>query len=316
MQLVISGSMSVDQIMIFGGTFESLIQPEKLHVLSIAPLVDKLKRTRGGTAGNIAYSLALLGEKPVLLASVGSESQEYIDDLQKIGVDTTYVHFSKLHTATFSVLTDKNNCQVGGFYPGAMSDATTLTLKKFENRDILMVISAHDPQGMATQISECKRLHKRFLFDPGQQSLILSKAVLQEGIKRAEIVIVNDYEMGLLVKRTGWSQKEIVGKLKVCIVTLGEKGSKIWVEGKLKRVPAVILPAEEVVDPTGAGDAFRAGFLYGYVRDWEVATCAKLGSVIASFVVACHGTQEHSINWEQIKKRYEETYKESLEGVV
>ena len=308
--------MSVDQIMTFGGLFESLIQPEKLHVLSISPLVEKMKRTRGGTAGNIAYSLALLGENPTLLVSVGKESKEYISDLQKMGVDTDNVHFSELPTAMFSVLTDKNNCQVGGFYPGAMSDVTSLTVGKFAKEDILMVISAHDPGGMAAQILECKKMKKRVLFDPGQQTLVLSKEVLRAGIESAEILIVNDYEMGLLVKRTGWSQKEIVGKLKVCIVTLGENGSKVWISGKTVRVPAISLPAETVVDPTGAGDAFRAGFLYGYTRDWEVTTCMKLGSVLASLVVACHGTQEHSLTWDDILERYKKQYKETLERDV
>lgn len=316
MRIVISGSMSVDQIMTFGGSFESLIQPEKLHVLSISPLVEKMKRTRGGTAGNMAYSLALLGERPTLLVSIGKESKEYIYDLQQMGVDTSHVNFSELPTATFSVLTDKNNCQVGGFYPGAMSDVASLTVEKFAKEDILMVISAHDPGGMAAQISECKKLKKRVLFDPGQQILVLSKDVLRAGIECAEILMVNDYEMGLLIKRTGWSQKEIVGKLKVCIVTLGESGSKVWVSGKTVRVPAVSLSAESVVDPTGAGDAFRAGFLYGYTRDWEVTTCMKLGSVLASLVVVRHGTQEHSFTWDDILERYQKQYKEILERDV
>lgn len=310
MHVVISGSMSIDQIMVFDGLFENLIQPEKLHVLSISPLVEKMKRTRGGTAGNIAYSLALLGEKPSLLVSVGKESKKYIADLKKLGVEVAHVHYSKLLTASFSVLTDKNNCQVGGFYPGAMGDAKTLLVAKYAKEDILMVISAHDPASMETQISECKQLQKRFLFDPGQQTLVLSQKVLRSGISAAEILIVNDYEMGLLVKTTGWSQEKIIGKVPVCIVTLGENGSKVWLEHKPMQVPAVSIDLVE--DPTGAGDAFRAGFIYGYTRKWDGVSCVRLGSVVASFAVECHGTQEHTFTWEDIRKRYKKQYKEVL----
>lgn len=171
---MLTGSLAVDRIMVFDGQFKDLIQPDKLHVLSIAPLVDKLQITRGGIAGNIAYSLALLGEKPTLFASIGSDGKEYINSLSRLGVDTSHVHFSELPTASFSVLTDKNDCQVGGFYPGAMSDATSLSLDQFANEEMLFVLSAHDPAQMAVQIDECTKLQKRMCFDIGQQVFVRS----------------------------------------------------------------------------------------------------------------------------------------------
>lgn len=307
MKIVISGSIAIDRIMVFDGLFENLIQPDKLHVLSISTLVEDLKETRGGTAGNIAYSLALLGENPILYGAVGRKARPYMNSLKRCGVDTSHVHFSKFATATFTVLTDKNDCQVGGFYPGAMSDADSLTVKNFEDDDILMVVSAHDPKAMVRQIAECQKMDKRLFFDIGQQILVLDKDQLRAGIEAAELMILNDYEMGLLQKKTEWSLKKITSKLRTCVVTLGGKGSMVYENKKEYQVAAVKL--DKVVDPTGAGDAFRAGFLYGYVRDWKLRKCTKLGSVVASFCVEKHGTQEHSFTKRKIKNRWKKTYK-------
>ncbi len=247
------------------------------------------------------------------------------------------VHYSKLPTASFTVLTDKNDCQVGGFYPGAMSDAASLTVKRVveemkkkpdNNEDFLMVVSAHDPKAMVSQVAECQQLGKRLFFDIGQQVLILDKDQLRAGVEAAELMILNDYEMGLLQKKTEWSLEKIAGKLKACVVTLGGKGSVVYCGGegrvgqksgkasmrlsvKSFTVPAVKL--SKVVDPTGAGDAFRAGFLYGYVRDWPLRKCAKLGSVVASFCVEKHGTQEHKFTKRIVGNRYERTYGQSLD---
>lgn len=313
MNIILTGSLSVDQIMIFDGLFEEIIHPDKLDTLSIAPLVDKFKRSPGGTSGNIAYSLALLGEKPILYSSIGSESKTYINNLSKIGVDTSLVHYSSLPTATFSVLTDKNNCQVGGFYPGAMSESSSLLINKFKDDDVLIVISAHDPKQMAIQSQECITLKKRMVYDVGQQVLVLNKKDLELGIKAAEILIVNEYEMSVISKKIDLSKEDIIKQTKITIVTLGEKGSVIYAEkdnwNPLKVKAANI---KKVIDPTGAGDAFRAGFLYGFVRDWSLQQSARLGSITASFAIENHGTQEHKLNWPKIKNRYKQTYSKEL----
>ena len=313
MKIVLSGSLSVDQIMNFDGSYADYIQPDKIRTLSISMLVKEFKRSPGGTAGNIAYSLALLGEKPVLYSSIGKESKEYMQSLADLGVDISHLHYSDLPTATFSVLTDKNDCQVGGFYPGAMSDAKSLTVKTFQDDDIFMVISAHDPAQMTKQAQECATYNKRMLYDVGQQSIILSKEELLIGLRSAEVLIVNDYEMGTLVKKTDLTQEEIVQFVDVAIVTLGEKGSVMYEKStnwKPKNIPAS--KPLQVVDPTGAGDAFRSGFIYGYVRNWPVERASKLGSVVASFALEKHGTQEHNLSWSKIKKRYKDSYNETI----
>ncbi|NCO11949.1 MAG: hypothetical protein COZ34_01915 [Candidatus Pacebacteria bacterium CG_4_10_14_3_um_filter_34_15] len=321
MKILLSGSFSQDQIMNFDGLFEELIQPDKLHVLSISPLVKSLRRTRGGIAANIAYSLALLGERPILYVSAGKDTKTYVESLAKMGIDTSWVHYSELPTATFSVLTDKNDCQVGGFYPGAMSDAKNLRIDNFANKDIFVVVSAHDPVQMIVQAKECLKLKKRMLFDVGQQITSLSNDDLLIGLKAAELLILNDYEMGSLVKKTELTEKEIINFVDTCVVTLGSKGcvvysKKIGQNNKnienFSSQKVEEAKVKNTVDPTGAGDAFRAGFLYGYIRDWNLEKCAKLGSVVAAFAVEKHGTQEHKFTLVEIEKRYLENYQEEL----
>jgi len=313
MKILLSGSLSVDQIMNFDGLFENLIQPDKLHVLSISTLVNDLKRTPGGTAGNIAYSLALLEEKPILYGSIGQESKSYINDLKEMGINTDFVHFSNLPTATFNVLTDKNDCQVGGFYPGAMSDADSLTINKFRDENIFVVISPHDPKQMVIQARQSKQLSKRMFFDVGQQILALSKEDLLIGLDSCELLIVNDYEMGMLIKKTNLTKEEIVKHTKVTVITLGEKGSTVFAkENKYQLANFKAAKVKKVIDPTGAGDAYRAGFIYGYIRNWELKQTVQLASVAAAYAVEKQGTQEHHFNWSMIEQRYQENYQETL----
>lgn len=163
MEILLTGSLSVDQITNFDGLFEEKIQPDKLHILSISVLLKELKRTHGGIAGNIAYSLSLLGEKPILLASIGYDQAEYMDKLKKMGVNLEHLHYSKLPTATFSVITDRNDCQVGGFYPGAMSDTSTLKLQPFAKKDIFTVISAHDPKKWPSKLLKRRKIKCAFV---------------------------------------------------------------------------------------------------------------------------------------------------------
>ncbi len=314
MQIVLIGSLAVDQIMNFGGLFEAMIQPDKLRVLSLSVLIQKMIRSRGGIAGNIAYSLALLGDTPILYSSIGDDQKSYMKELEKLGVNIAHVHYSSLPTATFSVITDSNNCQVGGFYPGAMGDAKSLTIRQFADDDVLVVISAHDPEQMAVQIDECLALKKRLFFDIGQQVIALSKETLRKGIQAAEVLILNDYEMGMLAERTALTPEEIIQSVEVCIITLGERGSEIYSkQNKWEKQSIQAVKVKKVVDPTGAGDAYRAGFLYGYTRGWDLKTSAQLGSTLAAFVVEIHGTQEHVLTKSQITDRYKKSYGQKLE---
>jgi adenosine kinase len=303
-KILLSGSIAFDRIMLFHGKFADVIQPDKLHVLSLSVLLKELEDSPGGVAANIAYSLALLGEEPMLYGSVGYDAAAYMNRLGSLGVNTEYVHYSSLHTASFTVMTDMAHCQVGGFYPGAMGDAEHLNFSHFKDQDYFFAVSPHDPKQMAKQVAEAKQHNLRLFYDVGQQAINIADEDIQAGIEAAEVLIVNDYEMGVLVEKTGWSQKEIIGKVKVCIVTLGGKGCEVYQNGNTKAQKVLAAAITQVIDPTGAGDAFRAGFLYGYVRGWSAVEAAQLGAVTAAFSVEQKGTQSHTCTKDNIEERY------------
>jgi adenosine kinase len=307
-QLVITGSISIDRIMNFGGKYKDLIQPDKLHVLSVSILIDKLANTRGGTGANIAYSLALLGEKPALLGSVGPDAEGYMRGLSESGVDTSRIHTSTLPTPTFTVLTDSDDNQVGGFYPGAMSDITGLNLKPWHETNSLVVIAASDPLGMDQLVSECLANDLPYAYDVGQQVTNISAEQLKHGLSGAKLLFANDYELGTILSRTGYSTQELEVMIPLIITTLGKEGTKIS-GSQLKeplRVAAVV--GVQVVDPTGAGDSYRAGFLYGYVRKCDLGDCARLGSVVASYAIEQNGTQEHHFTLAEVAEKYYSAY--------
>lgn len=306
MTIVLSGSIAMDRIMSYAGRFADVIQPDKLHILSLSVLLCDLQETKGGVAANIAYTLSLLGEKPILYGSVGPNASTYMDELAKLGIDVSLVHYSSLPTASFSVITDVADCQVGGFYAGAMSDAKSLSIEEFKDQDVFVVISPHDPDQMAVQVEECKKLKKRYCYDIGQQATNVSAKDIKAGIEGCELLIVNDYEMGIIQQKTGWTQDKIVTMVPTCVITLGEKGSIVWNEGRQRMVPAI--KDVKVVDPTGAGDAFRAGFLYGYLRQAEPSVCAQIGGTSASFAIEASGTQTHHFTRERFKERYESAF--------
>lgn len=302
----------------FGGKYRDLIAPDKLHVLSVSILVDKLTHSRGGVAANIAYNLSLLHDTSILLASIGSDGQEYLQTLTDRGIDTSYMHMSSLPTSTFTVLTDTEDNQVGGFYPGAMSDSNSLSLSRWEKSDAIVVVSAYDPATMKRIVKEAGTHKLRLVYDIGQQVSNVPETDLREGIDTADVIIVNDYELGVLAKRTGIPETEIRKKVPLIVTTLGSKGSVIDGADYKKQIAVTAVPDCTVVDPTGAGDAFRSGFLYGYRRGWDTVRCVELGSVIASYAIGVPGTQEHTFTLDQVKERYYSTYGRNinLEGEI
>lgn len=306
MKTLLCGSIALDRIMMFDGRFAEVIQPDKLHVLSLSVLLDDLQETRGGVAANIAYTLALLGEEPILYGSVGTNARDYMEALGGLGIDVSHVHYSKKPTATFSVITDKADCQVGGFFAGAMSDAEGLCIDDFKDEDVFVVISPHDPKQMAVQIKQATALGKRICYDIGQQVTNISSVDIRAGISSCELLIVNDYEMGVVVDKTGWSQEEIMARIKTVVITLGERGSLVVHNNVKHHVKAAKI--SEVHDPTGAGDAFRAGFLYGYVRDVEPEICAQIGGTAAAFCIESMGTQQHFFTRDQFRERYRNSF--------
>ncbi|HUD10193.1 MAG TPA: carbohydrate kinase family protein [Candidatus Saccharimonadales bacterium] len=309
-QLIVCGSIAIDRIMNFTGLYRELIKPEKIHALSISPLLDKLENTPGGVGANIAFNLARLGERPVLLGSVGLDAKQYIADLSTAGVDTSHIHFSKRATASFNVITDSEDSQVGGFYQGAMADSESVSFKPWIKKNVLAVISAYDPEAMNRQVEECKTSGMRLIYDPGQQ-VANPTTDLQAGINAAEVVFVNDYELQLLDEKLGLGVSVLKSQMPLLITTLGKNGSIITGKNLSSPLKISIAKPKHVVDPTGAGDAYRAGFLYGYLREWDLRTCGQLGATIASFIVEHQGTQ-HAFSKPEVLQRYYDNFKEEL----
>jgi adenosine kinase len=310
-KIVVSGSIAVDRIMNFSGEYRDLIEASKIEVLSVSVLVDSLNEAEGGTGANIAHNFACMGEEPVLLGSVGSGASAYIYRLKVSGVDTSKVHISKLATASFNVLTDAAGNQVGGFYPGAMADAEALSFAPWAGDGVIACVSAHDPIAMRRQTEECAAHNIRLVYDPGQQVSNISGEDLRVGVDAAEVLIVNEYELNLLLKKTGLNQEELQNKVPVLIVTHGEHGSIISGSNNLKQIKVASVAPDEIIDPTGAGDAYRAGFLYGYLRQWDVLICGQLGSVMASFALEQHGPQA-TVTKDMIMQRYNQAFNQEI----
>lgn len=308
--VVLLGSFSIDRIMNYPGRYEDQIRPDKLHVLSLSVLIERLEHSRGGVAANIAYNLSLLGESPILLTSVGPDGLDYLQSLSQLGIDTSFVHHSSLPTSTFTVLTDANDCQVGGFYPGAMSDHHQLSLRAWHDTGALVVVSPFDPDCMRRIVQESAKHKLHLVYDIGQQVSNVEPADLTAGIKAAEIIIVNDYELSALSERSGMTPAEIKKQVPVLVTTLGASGSLI--EGNMvhKALSIQAVKVDRVVDPTGAGDAYRAGFLYGRRRNWPLRSCGQLGSLLGSYAVQFSGTQKHSFNMQAIMEQYQAYFKE------
>lgn len=306
--LILTGSISIDRIMNFAGHYKDLIQPDKLHVLSLSILVDKLTNSRGGVAANIAYNLALIGESPILLGSIGSDAKDYLDSLTSLGINTAHTHVSDLPTATYTVLTDSDDNQVGGFYQGAMSDIASLSLKPWHNTSSLVIISANDPTGMDQLVKECIEHKLDYVYDLGQQVTNITVEQMKLGVGYAKILFVNDYELGTVIGRTGYSESELNELVPLIITTLGAKGTSITGSSIKNRLTIPAVKDVKVVDPTGAGDSYRAGFLYGYLHDLPLTTCAELGSCTATYTISQRGTQTHSFTLADIQQKLFNSY--------
>jgi len=283
--------------MSFKGHFKDVLKPDKLHVLSLSILLDSLESSHGGVGANIAYSLALLKERPMLIGSVGKDAKDYIQKLAKLGVNTENIHWSKNSTASFNVITDIDDNQIGGFYPGAALDSVG------QNFDLglkngFYVISPDDPKLMLRLTKECLKNNYRLFYDVGQQINNIEAEDIKLGIEAAELLIVNDYELSVLLEKTGMTKSELLSAVDVLVTTLGKAGCLIESNKHNinKKVEAFVV--KKVVDPTGAGDAFRAGFLYGYIRNWNLEKCAIFGNLLGSYAIKKHGTQNHKFDKE------------------
>ena len=309
MDIVVTGSVAYDYLMTFPGKFKEHILPDKLEAISLSFLVDSLVRRRGGIAPNIAYNLALLGGRPRVFATVGTDFEEYRLWLESKGIDTTYaVVIENELTGSFFATTDKDNAQMASFYPGAMGHAAKLSLKELSQRPDLVVISPTDPLAMDKYIAECKEIGLRYLYDPSQQIVRVDGDTLRNGIEGAMALFVNEYEFELVRKMTGMSVEEILEQVEFLVVTLGGKGVHVYAEGD--RFETKPVPPNQIIDPTGAGDAFRGGFLTGYSRGWDFATCARMGALSATYCLESDGPQGQNYTREEYIARYRQHYQD------
>jgi adenosine kinase len=306
MKIVITGSIAFDYLMSFPGKFSEHFLPGHMERLSLSFLVDTMDKRRGGCAPNIAYTLALLGERPLLMATAGEDFGEYRAWLESAGVDTSLVsQVPGKFTASFFCSTDQHNNQIASFYTGAMADAGGLSFRAVRDCGVA-IISPNDPGAMVQYAEECRALGIRYIFDPGQQCARMSGDELRAGALGATGVICNDYEFELLRQKSGLGEDEILVRSEVLIVTRGEHGCSVIAREGRTDVPAVA--TRRIVDPTGVGDAFRGGLLKGIALGLPYAACAQIGSVAATYALEHLGGQSHAYSWNEFRQRYEEQF--------
>ncbi len=306
MRIVVTGSIAFDYLMSFPGKFTEHFLPEHMNRLSLSFLVDTMDKRRGGCAPNIAYTLALLGERPRLMGTAGEDFGDYRAWLEAAGVDTSLVkQIDGKFTASFFCSTDVANNQIASFYTGAMADAGALSFRTVGDCG-LTIISPNDPAAMVQYAEECRALGIPFIFDPGQQCARMAGDELADGVHGAAIVIVNDYELELLRQKTGKGEADLVREAGALIVTRGEKGSTVVTTDGWIDVGAVT--PHRIVDPTGVGDAFRGGLMKGIALGLSYDTCAKIGAVAATYALEHLGGQSHAYTWEEFVARYAEHF--------
>ena len=294
MAAIICGSLAFDSIMNFEGKFADQILPDQLHNLNVSFFVPTLRREFGGCAGNIAYALKQLGGTPLIMATVGSDGADYAKRITALGMSTEFVReVSDTYTAQAMIMTDSNNNQITAFHPGAMMQAHITQVAPRADIKIGIV----SPDGRDAMLEHAEQFNAAgipFVFDPGQGLPMFDGKDLAHFIDLATWVTVNDYEGKMLSDRTGLSSAEISKKVKGLIVTLGEHGCEVWVDGEKTNVAPVV--ASSVVDPTGCGDAFRGALLFGLEKDWSLVQCAKLGNQLGAIKIAQRGGQNYQLN--------------------
>jgi len=306
MSIVITGSIAYDYLMTFPGRFAEHILPDQIHRLSVSFLVDEMRKQRGGCAANIAYNLALLGERPRLMGTVGQDFDAYRAWLEQHGVDTSLVRTeSDLFTASFFVSTDEDGNQIANFYTGAMARARDLSLRALDRDEMdLVVISPNDPQAMVKYAAECQALDIPYLYDPSQQIVRLTGDELMMGLRGSSMLVVNEYEFGMLREKTGLTTDQIrEAPSDACIVTRGAEGSHIWAGGEVHHIPSVMPYC--IDDPTGVGDAYRAGLIKGLRLKLPWPLSGRLGSIAAAYALEQPGPQSHHYSIEDLVRRFE-----------
>ncbi|MCE5233675.1 MAG: carbohydrate kinase family protein [Mizugakiibacter sp.] len=311
MSALICGSLAYDTIMVFQDQFQNHILPDKVHILNVSFLVPRMRREFGGCAGNIAYNLKLLGGEPIPMATVGQDFGPYRSWFEQCGIRLDHVKvLSDLYTAQAFVTTDLDNNQITAFHPGAM-------MRSFENhvRDVAGVsfgiVAPDGREAMLQNASEFAELGIPFIFDPGQAMPLFSSEEFRNFIAQADYVVVNDYESNLLQERTGWNEREIASKVRAYITTLGPRGSVIHTAGATHQIP----PAHErrITDPTGCGDAYRAGLIFGLMRDYDLPTCGRMASLMGALKVEHPGTQNQRFTYAEFADQFRQQFGYALD---
>jgi adenosine kinase len=294
MASLICGSLAFDTIMDFEGRFSEQILPDQLHILNVSFLVPALRRDFGGCAGNIAYSLKVLGGTPLPMATLGTDAADYLQRLKTLGISTEYVRqVEGSYTAQAMIMTDRDNNQITAFHPGAMMQAHITKIAKRDDIK-LAIISPDGRDAMIQHAEQLKAADIPFVFDPGQGLPMFDGTDLNRFIDQATWVTVNDYEGKMLSDRTGLSHADISRRVKGLIVTLGAEGCEVWIDGEKTLVPPV--KAAAVVDPTGCGDAWRGALLFGLEQGWSLAKCAALGNQVGALKIAQRGPQNYTVD--------------------
>lgn len=307
--ITVTGSLAFDHIMDFPGKFSDHIMPDKIHQINLSFLVNTLSKQKGGTAGNIAYNLALLQIPVSILGTVGVDFLDYAKFLQKTGVDISRIKTvdNNLTSSAF-IMTDQADNQISAFYPGAMDHAASLSLEDFPSD--FTVISPNNPQAMVNFAAQCQKRNIPYMLDPGMQLPTLNPPDLGNMLKGATILIGNDYEITLLKEKLALDDAKLLEQIKILITTLGEKGSNIQTKDQALQIRAG--KVTQAIDPTGAGDAYRAGFLAGFLKGLDLKICGQMGSITACYAIEKYGTTNHTFTVLEFQERYKENYKEEL----
>jgi len=309
MSALICGSLAYDTIMVYSGHFKDAILPDKVHILNVSFLVPQLRRDFGGTAGNIAYNLKLLGGTPLPMGTVGHDFAAYAEWMDRNDIDRRYVKtIADLYTAQAYITTDLDDNQITAFHPGAMAQAHTQDVAK----DVKIgSVSAESREAMLLHAQQFADAGVPFIFDPGQGIPLFNGEEFRAFIEKASYVAVNDYEAEILKTRTGWSLDEIAAKVDALIVTRGGKGSQIYTGGRVISIPVV--KAESLTDPTGCGDAYRGGLLYGLLKGYDWETTGRIASLMGAYCIERPGTQNHSFTMDAFRTRYKKEFRADLD---
>ncbi len=306
MRILVTGSIAYDTIMVFPDRFRNHLLADQLHILNVCFLTPEMRREYGGTAGNIAYNLKLLGADPLLMATVGEDIRPYLERLDELGIGRDLLRrIPGQFTAQAFITTDLDDNQITAFHPGAMNFSHQNHISDTLGAGIA-IVGPDGKDGMLQHARECAAHGIAFLFDPGQGLPMFTREELLEMVRLADFLAVNDYEGKLLEEKTGQSLEALARELKALVATMGARGSIVFTGGKRHEIPCV--KADTVIDPTGCGDAYRAGLLYGISRDWDWPSTGRLGSVMGAIKIAQRGAQNHKAQRGGIETRFKQAF--------